>query len=207
MTDTAAKLSAPLDATMGKVVRSILESRATLSTELRSGNHELAGLVASLLLPQLAVIVGPDISTLAHQKEKVERTGATTVLLEDAKGEGPAAHVLDAISSGAVKVVFATPEILSRTQVLRAFARVGLGVMMILEAHRAATSSHAFSGAYARLGDYLARLGKPPVFALAPGATSVVCHDISIALFPHPPDVFGGPGVRSNVSLAFKDSR
>jgi superfamily II DNA helicase RecQ len=203
----AAKLSLTLDTTTRKIVRSILENGSTLSTALRTESHVLAGLVAAQLLPQVSLVVSLDAAWLADHRDRVERAGASTVLLDEAKGDVQPAAVLERIANGAVKVVLTTPKWLSRDAVLRAIGKVGLGVVIVTEAHRASTFSHAFSPVQARLGSHLERLGRPPVFALAPGASSAVSHDVVAALLPHPPDTVDGPAVRPNVALSFAAGR
>jgi ATP-dependent DNA helicase RecQ len=199
--DTAARLGLTLDTATRKIVRSVLEGSATLSTELRGAGHELAALVACVLLPQTALVLGPEVLPLADYKDLLERTGATTALLNDPAGHPPPAALLERIASGGVKVVLTTPKWLAQDAVLRAIGRAGISVAIVLEAHRASPWSHAFAPSHARVPGHLDRLGRPPVCAFAPGASSAVWHDVAESLLPHPPDVVDGPRIRRNVAL------
>jgi len=203
----AAKLSLTLDTTTRRIAKSVLENGATLSTALRTESHVLAGLAAATLLPQTALLVSPDASWLADHRDKLERAAATSVLLNDAKGDAQPTGVLERIASGAVKFVLTTPKWLGRDPVLRALGKAGLGIVIVAEAHRASTFCHTFSPAHARLVGYLERLGRPPVFALAPGASSAVRHDVIAGLLPNPPDTIDGPAVRPNLTLTFLPGR
>jgi hypothetical protein len=54
----------------------------------------------------------------------------------------------------------------------------------------------------ARVGLYLERLGRPPAFALAPGASAEVRHDIAQLLLPGPPQAVAGAALGPSVSLS-----
>jgi ATP-dependent DNA helicase RecQ len=99
------------------------------------------------------------------------------------------------------KVVLTTPRWLSRDPVLRALARTGVSLVLVLEAQAVSALSAAFSPAHARLSLHLERLGKPPAFAFAPGASAEIRHDIAEALLPGAPQVIAGVVLSTAVSL------
>lgn len=202
-----ARLGASVDTGFRKLVRALLEGTATLSTAPRGSGHEAAALVASELLPQPALVVGPDVATLSDLRDQLERASGTGILLNDARGEEPNAAHLSRIASSTVKVVFATPKWLANETLLRTLASVGVSLVTVLEAEDVSTLSRTFSPAHARLRVHLDRLGRPPVFALAPGAASDVRQDVVDALLGGAPTTFDAPAIRANVVLSFATCR
>ena len=198
----AVRLGLSLDDDTRGVARAAFEGTSTLSTAARSRGHELAALAGAVELPQIVVVVGPDPGALADLRERLERAGCRASLLNDAKGTTPHPSVIDGIASGAAKVVLLTPRWLARDALLRALGRAGVALVIMLEAHTVSSQSASFSPAQARVGLHLERLGRPPAFALAPGASAEVRHDVAQVLLPGPPLVVGGPTLPPGVSLS-----
>jgi ATP-dependent DNA helicase RecQ len=198
----AARLGLALDAGARAVVRAVVEGTSTLSIAARGRTHELAALAGAMELPQAILVVGPDARALADLRERLERAGARCTLLNDMKGPSPNGGVLDAIATGGVKVVLATPRWLAQDAVLRALGRAGVGVAVVLEAHAVSPLSAGFSAAHARLSLYLERLGRPPVVALAPGANAEIRHDIAEGLLPGAPELIAEAPLAANVALS-----
>ncbi|HVW27169.1 MAG TPA: hypothetical protein VHC69_17505 [Polyangiaceae bacterium] len=198
----AARLGLSLDDEGRAVARAAFEGTSALSTAPRGRSHELAALAGAVELPHVVLVVGPDAFTLADLKERLERTGVRATLLNDAKGAALHASILESVASGASKVVLATPRWLSRDPLLRALGRAGVALSIVLEAHAVSGSSASFSPAQARIGIHLERLGKPPAFALAPGASAEVRHDVAQALLPGAPRVFEGRALPVSLSLS-----
>jgi ATP-dependent DNA helicase RecQ len=203
----AARLGVAADAPLRKVVRALVEGRATLSTALRGSDHVAAALIASILLPQTAVVVGPDAAQLEDLREKLERMGVAALRLDDTRADGPNSAQLSSIASGAVKLVLTPPKWLSTNGVLRALGTVGVSLVTVLEAQDTSTWSRTFSPSLGRLRTYLERMGRPPVLALAPGANSATRQDVTEALLEGSPLVLDGPLVRSNIVLGFRAGR
>jgi hypothetical protein len=192
----AARLGVQLDGDARAVVRAVFESTSALSIAARGRGHELAALAGAVELPQTILVVGPDAWALADLRERLERAGVRAQLLNDAKSAAPHASVLDAIATGVAKVVLTTPRWLARDPVLRALARSGVSLVMVLEAQAVSPLSAAFSPAHARLSLHVDRLGRPPAVAFAPGASAEIRHDVTVAVLP------GAPRLLEDVSAA-----
>ncbi|HEX7671966.1 MAG TPA: hypothetical protein VF395_20365 [Polyangiaceae bacterium] len=203
----AARLGVTVDPAFRKAVRALVEGQATLSTELRGTTHVVAALVAAQLLPETAVVVGPEPTMLSEFVEKLGRSGMSILLLGGGRSEDLDGADLARIASGAIKIVFTTPKWLAKDALLRALGAAGVSLVTVLEAQDTSTFSRTFSPGHARLRVYLERLGSPPVFALAPGAGSATRHDVTEAFFPAPPIALEGPIVRPNVTLDFCGGR
>jgi ATP-dependent DNA helicase RecQ len=197
----AERLGLKLDATSHEIARAAFERVSTLASGPRGRSHELSALAAAIELPQTLLVVGPDARALADVRERLERAGTRAALLNDARGGNPNPGVLEGIASGNTKVVLSTPRWLARDGVLRALARPGLALAIVLEAQAVSPSSASFAPAHARLAIHLERLGRPPVFAFAPGASAEIRHDVAEALLPSTPHVIGGAPIAANVSL------
>ena len=198
----ATRLGVTLDAELCAVARAVVEQTAVSWTGPRGRRGEYAALAGALELPQAVLVVGPEAMILADLRDRLERAGARAVVLNDARSGTPNPAVLEQIASGAVKVVLATPRWLARDTVLRALGKPGLSVVVVLEAQTVSPCFPAFSPAYARLAVHLDRLARPPVCALAPGATAEVHHDVIDAVLPSVPQIIGARRLGSGVSLS-----
>jgi ATP-dependent DNA helicase RecQ len=198
----AERLGAKLGPTAREVARAAFERVSTLCTLGRGRAHELSALAAAVELPQTSLVVGPDARALLDLRERLERAGARTALLNDSKGANPNPAVLDGIANGTTKVVLTTPRWLARDAVLRALGRPGVALALILEAQAVSPSSASFSPAHARLSIHLERLGRPPALAFAPGASPEVRHDIAEALLPAAPHFIDAAPVAANVCVS-----
>jgi ATP-dependent DNA helicase RecQ len=198
----AERLGTKLSATSREIARAALERVSTLASLPRGRAHELSALAAAVELPQTLLVVGPDARTLVDLRERLERAGARSALLNDAKGGNPNPAILDAVANGSTKVVLTTPRWLARDAVLRAIGRPGVALAVVLEAQAISPSSASFSPAHARLSIHLERLGRPPTLAFAPGASPEVRHDVAEALLPSAPHVIGAAPVAANVCVS-----
>jgi ATP-dependent DNA helicase RecQ len=203
----ASRLGRLLDGTGETLLRALFESGSVLSATLRSPREETASLLASALLPRTAVIVAPEVARVTDLAEQLERSGVRAALLDDPRADEPNASMLERIRGGGAKVVLATPKRLAHEGVLRALGSAGTSLVTVLEAQRLSTASPDFSPAYGRLGASLARLGRPPVFAIAPGAAGAVRHEVQEALFESPPTSFDGPLLRPNLAFSIQPGR
>ncbi len=203
----AARLGATLDTRTRKIVRALYEETAVLCTETRTAGQDLPHLVAAELLPQLSLVVAPEVAPLADLYEKLTRAGRPCVLLDDARVDDKESGALRRIASGDIRVVLTTPKWLARDAVLAALGAIGLSLVTVLEAQRVSPHSQEFSPEHAQLRMILDRLSNPPVCAIAPGAIGPVRHDVSDALFASPPEVFDGSPLRPNVVLTVRSGR
>lgn len=203
----AARLGAALDTRTRKIVRALYEETAVLCTEPRTAGQDVPHLVAAELLPQLSLVVGPEVAPLAELCEKLTRAGRSCVLLDDARLDDKESGALRRIVAGEIRVVLTTPKWLARDAVLAALGAIGLSLVTVLEAQRVSPHSQEFSPEHARLRLILDRLSNPPVCAIAPGATGPVRHDVSDALFASPPEVFDGSPLRPNVAVTIRSGR
>jgi ATP-dependent DNA helicase RecQ len=203
----AARLGVTVDTAFRKAVRALMEGQATLSTELRGTTHVVAALVAAQLLPETAVVVGAEPTVLSEFVEKLGRSGVSVLCLGSGRSDDLDGADLARVASGAIKIVFTTPKWLANDALLRALGAAGVSLVTVLDAQDASTFSRTFSPGHARLRAHLERLGRPPVFALAPGASSATRHDVTEAFFATPPITLEGPVVRPNVALEFRAAR
>jgi hypothetical protein len=195
-----ARLGVTLDTEQRAVARAAAEQTSVLSTVPRGRMAEHAALAGALELPQCVLVVGPEAMVLSDLRERLERASVRALLLNDAKGGSPNPALLEGIGSGTIKVVLSTPRWLARDAVLRAVGKAGVAVVLVLEAQAISPCCPGFSPAYARLALHLDRLGRPPVFAFAPGATAEVRHDVIEAVLPAAPLVLTAQAPRVSLS-------
>ena len=203
----AARIGFTLDRTARQLVRGVFESGAAVTTAPRGAGHENIAILLAQLLPHTVLVVGPEAPLLADLGERFSRAGLSHALLDETRGEELLGGTLDRIAQGSAKVVLTTPRWLSNAALLRALSRARLSFVTVLEAQRTSTFSPSFCPAHAQLATHLERLGRPAVFALAPGAGSSVVHDIVQVMAKDAPFVAESTPVRQNVSLSFYAGR
>ena len=103
--------------------------------------------------------------------------------------------------SGALDLLYVTPERLRRSDLRAALACRGVALFVVDEAHCLSSWGHDFRPTYLGLVDAFAALGRPPVLALTATATTEVTADISAALRLHEPLVVRASCERPNLRL------
>ena len=119
------------------------------------------------MLPGTTIVVSPLIALMKDQLDMLEAHGVReTVALNSTLSEDQEAAALARIASGAMKIVFVTPEKLEDDAFVAILQRLTVPLFVIDEAHCISQWGHDFRPAYLNLGRVIAALGKPTVLAL-----------------------------------------
>jgi ATP-dependent DNA helicase RecQ len=150
----------------------------------------------------LTIVVSPLIALMDDQVAALQARGLPASCIHSQLDRGERDHRLELARSGAVKLLYITPERFRVDGFLTALRTIGVQRLAIDEAHCLSQWGHDFRPDYARLGEVRAALGMPPCLALTATATPTVQDDIRSVLRLGPAPRFHTGVARPNLFLA-----
>ncbi|HEX6615253.1 MAG TPA: ATP-dependent DNA helicase RecQ [Gemmatimonadales bacterium] len=164
------------------VIRSVLAGRDTLAVLPTGGGKSVCFQVPALVLGGFTVVVSPLIALMQDQVAAAVARGIPAAALHSALDPAEQARIWNALASGELRLLYASPERLSRLAPELRDRGLRPRLLAIDEAHCIAEWGHEFRPSYRTLGAVRYRLGRPPVVALTGSATPEVRRDIARTL-------------------------
>jgi ATP-dependent DNA helicase RecQ len=160
-----------------------MDRQDTLAILATGAGKSLCYQLPALLLGGTTVVVSPLIALMKDQLDMLSERGFhDNVALNSTLSEEQDAAARAKIASGAIKIVFVTPEKLEDERFLTMLKTIDIPLFVVDEAHCISQWGHDFRPAYLALGQVVAALGKPTVLALTATATPAVREDILLQL-------------------------
>ena len=161
-----------------KVLGPLLAGRDVLAVLPTGAGKSLCYQVPALLGGGLTLVVSPLISLMQDQVAALRRRGIAAAYINSQLDQGQRRVVLDAATSGRLRLLYCAPERLaSLTQRLRD-AETPVTLFAIDEAHCITEWGNEFRPVYRRLGLFRSLLGRPTTIALTGSATPAARADI-----------------------------
>jgi ATP-dependent DNA helicase RecQ len=166
----------------------------------KSAIYQLAG----HLLDGPTVVVSPLISLQVDQVRHIDASTGTTDAVAVNSGQSRRLNdaAWSAVASGEAEFVFLAPEQLARDEVVDELGALGVGLVVVDEAHCVSAWGHDFRPDYLRLGGMIERLGGPRILALTATGSAPVREEIVRRLGMRDPRIFVRGFDRPNVHLA-----
>ncbi|WP_420452169.1 RecQ family ATP-dependent DNA helicase [Ilumatobacter sp.] len=184
-------------------VEALVAGRDVLAVIPTGGGKSAIYQVATEILDGVCVVVSP---LLALQEDQMDAIASAdlgeAVAIDGATSDSERAAIVDRLSSGAARYLFATPEILTDEAVVEALARIGVRLLAVDEAHCIVTWGHGFRPDYTVIGDVRRRLGTPLAVALTGSADPRMRTDICRSLDMAEAEIVTSDLERTNIHLS-----
>jgi RecQ family ATP-dependent DNA helicase len=165
-----------------RVLRSVFAGLDTLGILPTGGGKSICFQIPALVLGGLTLVVSPLISLMQDQIAAARARGIPAEGLNSSQPESEQRRAWDAILSGAVRLLYVSPERLRRLSLELRDAGIRPTLLAVDEAHCIAEWGHDFRPSYRTLQGSRYRLGRPQTIALTGSATPAVRQDIVQAL-------------------------
>ncbi len=194
-----------------EVISRVLAGTDTLAILATGAGKSLCYQLPALLLPGTTVVVSPLIALMKDQLDMLRQRGFEHIVaLNSTLSEDQELKAMAKVASGAIKIVFVTPEKLEDDAFLAVLKTLDVPLFVVDEAHCISAWGHDFRPAYLALGNAIAELKKPTVLALTATATPAVREDILVQLgIPNTKPIVKGfdrPNLRYEVKRADSES-
>jgi ATP-dependent DNA helicase RecQ len=168
-------------------------------------DNDDAAFVALATTPEIAepcFFISPSGASLRALETRAEELGVAVVRLANVLSAAERTRALARIAKGGPLLVLAGAAELRSRDLAQACSRVGIGLVIVDEAHVASTFGHELRPSVAEVAESLGRLGQPPLVALTRPISAAGRHDLIERLRLRSPEVFELPLVREQVALA-----
>jgi len=181
------------------VIRSVLDGKDTLAIMPTGGGKSLCYQIPALMLDGATLIVSPLISLMHDQVMNLNESGVEACYLNSTLSPAQKAQAREKILSGAIKLIYVSPEGILSPALSEFFERVKISLIAIDEAHCVSQWGHEFRKDYTRLHELRQKFPSAPVCALTATADARTRNDIAAQLKLDSPNVFVSSFDRPNI--------
>ena len=160
------------------LVEAILKGRDVFAALPTGGGKSLCYQLPAVMRDGLTLVVSPLISLMKDQVDGAKEEGIHAAFLNSTLSSDEAKVTWRALASGAIRLLYASPERLSIPAFRAALSRFGLGLIAVDEAHCISEWGHEFRPDYRSLGLLRAEFPGVPIAAFTATATPQVQDDI-----------------------------
>ncbi|HYH79715.1 MAG TPA: ATP-dependent DNA helicase RecQ [Longimicrobium sp.] len=161
-----------------RVIRALLEHGAALAVFPTGGGKSLCYQLPSLLLDGVTLVVSPLIALMKDQIDALRALGIDAARLDSSLEWEEAKAVERRLLSGALKLLYVSPERFNNERFLELLKRVHVALFAVDEAHCISEWGHNFRPDYLKLADTARMMGAERVLALTATATPAVVDDV-----------------------------
>ncbi|WOO39436.1 RecQ family ATP-dependent DNA helicase [Rubellicoccus peritrichatus] len=183
------------------IVASILNRKNTLVIMPTGGGKSLCYQLPALLMEGVTLVVSPLIALMKDQVDALQARGIAAGMINSSQGWPEQRSVLGQMRSGALKLVYISPERFRAESFLSSLEGTPIAMLAIDEAHCISQWGHDFRPDYQRIGEALDKIGRPLCTAFTATATPEVREDIVQNLRLEKPEIFVAGFARPNLTF------
>ena len=162
-----------------RVITSVVGGRDTIAIMPTGAGKSLCYQLPAMHLPGTTIVVSPLIALMKDQCDKLNELGMAARQLNSTIPSAEVADTMEAIRTGEVEFIFATPERLEDRDFIAALRKVTIDLFVVDEAHCVSEWGHDFRPAFLSLAAAIKAVGAPPILALTATATEGVLADVT----------------------------
>ncbi|WP_134725010.1 DNA helicase RecQ [Paracoccus luteus] len=186
------------------IVDAVAARRDVLAIMPTGGGKSLCYQLPALMRDGVTVVISPLIALMRDQVRSLRAAGVAAGALTSGNTEDETREVFEALSAGALKILYMAPERLASGGTLPLLRRAGVTAIAVDEAHCVSQWGHDFRPDYLRVGD-LRRALAVPLAAFTATADAETRDEIVARLFDGAlPQTFLRGFDRPNIHLAFQ---
>src|SRR5277367_1962061 len=152
------------------------------------GGKSLCYQLPALVLGRTTVVISPLIALMQDQAAQLAQMGIPAAVLNSSLSNEQQSNVLRQARDGAYRLLYLSPERLSRADTLTWLPQVPISFFAIDEAHCISEWGHEFRPEYRQLSRLRGHFPDCPIAAFTASATRHVRHDILTQLELRNPD-------------------
>jgi ATP-dependent DNA helicase RecQ len=189
------------------IIQSLLASRDLAAVLPTGGGKSLCYQLPALMLQRTAVVISPLIALMQDQIAQLSDMGIPAAALNSSMPRPEQMSTVKKAQAGQLRLLYLSPERLSREDTVEWLRRVPLAYFAIDEAHCISEWGHEFRPEYRQLGKLRDLFPDTPIAAFTASATRQVRHDILAQLKLRRPAAFIRSFYRQNLRFWVKDCR
>ncbi len=186
-----------------EIVEAVLAGDPVLAVMPTGSGKSLCYQLPALLGEGLTLVVSPLIALMRDQVGQMQALGLAAATLNSMTGEAEAHDAWARIRSGALKLLFLSPERLAMPGLIEALAGVRVARVAVDEAHCICQWGHDFRPEYRMIRESVEKLGRPQTIAFTATADRAMRAEIVERLFAKKPKIFVHSFDRPNIALNF----
>jgi len=187
------------------IVRSLLGGRDTCVVMPTGGGKSLCYQLPALVLGQTAVVISPLIALMQDQAAQLAQMGIPAAVLNSTLPAGEQSAVMLNARQGEYRLLYLSPERLSREDTIGWLQAVPIAFFAIDEAHCISEWGHEFRPEYRQLNRLRTHFPERPIAAFTASATQRVRHDILRQLQLREPHKYIASFHRSNLRYVARE--
>jgi ATP-dependent DNA helicase RecQ len=173
-----------------RIVRSLLAGRDTCVVMPTGGGKSLCYQLPALVSGSTAVVISPLIALMQDQAAQLAQMGIPAAVLNSTLTDEQQSDVVRQAREGVYRLLYLSPERLSRGDTLAWLQKVTISFFAIDEAHCISEWGHEFRPEYRQLSRLRGHFPNCPIAAFTASATRHVRHDILAQLQLRDPDKY-----------------
>ena len=161
-----------------RIVRSLLAGHDTCVVMPTGGGKSLCYQLPAVVSGRTAVVISPLIALMQDQAAQLAQMGIAAAVLNSSLSNEQQSQVMRQARDGAYRLLYLSPERLSRGDTLGWLQQVPVAFFAIDEAHCISEWGHEFRPEYRQLSRLRTSFADRPIAAFTASATRQVRHDI-----------------------------